>query len=76
MVGPKRIVAIGSDATDALAGGSVLVHSVRHPSQGGRTHAAMGKRLSAVERERSTKTTREKAVVASPAGHLRLAAHD
>jgi len=37
MVRPKRIVAIGRDATEALAGGDVAVRPVRHPSQGEQT---------------------------------------
>jgi hypothetical protein len=44
MVGPKRIVAIGRDATDALAGSDVPVRSVRHPSQGGQAEFVAGMR--------------------------------
>lgn len=37
MVKPRRIVAIGGDAAEALAASDVPVRAVRHPSQGGQT---------------------------------------
>ena len=42
MVRPRRIVAIGRDAAEALAGGDVPVRAVRHPSQGGQTEFVAG----------------------------------
>jgi hypothetical protein len=42
MVRPKRIVAIGRDAADALAEADVPVRAVRHPSQGGQTEFLAG----------------------------------
>ena len=42
LVRPKKIVAIGRDAADALAGGDVPVHAVRHPSQGGQSEFIAG----------------------------------
>jgi hypothetical protein len=44
MVRPRRIVAIGRDAAEALAGGDVPVHPVRHPSQGGQAEFVAGMR--------------------------------
>jgi len=44
MVRPKRIVAIGRDAADALAGADVPVRVVRHPSQGGQSEFISGMR--------------------------------
>ena len=40
MVHPNRIVAMGRDAADALAGGDVPACGVRHPSQGGRASSS------------------------------------
>ena len=44
MVHPNRIVAIGRDAADALAGGDVPACGVRHPSQGGQREFVAGMR--------------------------------
>jgi len=42
MVRPRRIVAIGRDAADALVGTDVPVLAVRHPSQGGQSEFISG----------------------------------
>ena len=42
MVCPGRIVAIGRDAADALAGVDVPVQVVRHPSHGGQAEFVAG----------------------------------
>ena len=42
MVRAERIVAIGRDAADALAGGDVAVRALRHPSQGGQAEFVAG----------------------------------
>jgi hypothetical protein len=41
-VRPRRIVAIGRDAAEALAGSDVPVRAVRHPSQGGQSEFIAG----------------------------------
>lgn len=42
MIAPRRIVAIGRDAATALAGSSIPVHLVRHPSYGGQSEFMAG----------------------------------
>lgn len=42
MIDPRRIVAIGRDAAMALAGSSIPVHLVRHPSYGGQSEFIAG----------------------------------
>jgi hypothetical protein len=42
MVRPKRVVTIGREAADALAGRDMPVHAVRHPSQGGQSEFITG----------------------------------
>jgi len=44
MVHPKRLVAIGRNAAEALAGSDVPMHTVRHPSQGGQSEFVAGMR--------------------------------
>jgi hypothetical protein len=42
MLKPKRMVAIGTDSAETLAGSNVPVHAVRHPSQGGQSEFVAG----------------------------------